>query len=80
MHTKLRELREKLANKDNETAESIRQSTHETQQASLKLFEMAYKKVRILPLYIQAYTHVQLSNLSKAEHVSRCCLLSVNCN
>ncbi|XP_062503193.1 stress-70 protein, mitochondrial-like [Corticium candelabrum] len=45
MRTKLAELREKLANKDSETAESIRQATHEAQQASLKLFEMAYKKM-----------------------------------
>ena len=47
--TKLKEeiekLREKLANKDNETAESIRESFGEMQKASLKLFELAYKKV-----------------------------------
>ena len=46
---KLREqianIREKLANKDNETAESIKAATNTLQQASLKLFEMAYKKV-----------------------------------
>jgi len=34
-----------LSNRDNETAESIRTATTELQQASLKLFEMAYKKV-----------------------------------
>ena len=34
-----------LANKDQETAESIKTATNELQQASLKLFEMAYKKV-----------------------------------
>ena len=39
-------LREKLANKDNETAESIRQAYGDMQKASLKLFELAYKKVR----------------------------------
>jgi len=33
-----------LSNRDNETAESIRTATTELQQASLKLFEMAYKK------------------------------------
>lgn len=47
--TKLKEeiekLREKLANKDNETAESIRESFGEMQKASLKLFELAYKKM-----------------------------------
>ena len=45
MQAKLVNLREKLSQKDSETAESIRQVTHDTQQASLKLFEMAYKKV-----------------------------------
>ena len=34
-----------LAKKDTETAESIRAVTDELQKASLKLFEMAYKKV-----------------------------------
>jgi molecular chaperone DnaK len=44
VQSKLRELREKLEQKDSETVESIRQATNETQQSSLKLFEMAYKK------------------------------------
>lgn len=39
------DLRTKLSNKDNETAESIRTATSELQQASLKLFEIAYKKM-----------------------------------
>jgi molecular chaperone DnaK len=34
-----------LANKDNETSENIKTATSELQQASLKLFEMAYKKM-----------------------------------
>jgi molecular chaperone DnaK len=34
-----------LANKDTEKAETIKKSTSELQQASLKLFEMAYKKM-----------------------------------
>lgn len=38
-------VREVLANKDNETGETIRQAYSELQQKSLKLFEMAYKKV-----------------------------------
>ena len=38
-------LREKLTNKENETPESIRESFGEMQKASLKLFELAYKKV-----------------------------------
>lgn len=46
---KLREeivkVRDMLANKDNLDPEEIRKSTSSLQQASLKLFEMAYKKV-----------------------------------
>jgi molecular chaperone DnaK len=34
-----------LANKDNETADSIRAASGDMQKASLKLFEIAYKKV-----------------------------------
>ena len=47
--TKLKEeiqkVRDVLANRDNESAESIGKATGEMQKASLKLFEMAYKKV-----------------------------------
>lgn len=47
---KLRELvakmRETLAKKDDTEPEEIKRQTNELQQASLKLFEMAYKKVR----------------------------------
>ncbi|VEL33095.1 unnamed protein product [Protopolystoma xenopodis] len=47
--TKLKEkidlLRSKLANKDNENLDSIKSTTNDLQQASLKLFEIAYKKV-----------------------------------
>ncbi|XP_054259257.1 heat shock 70 kDa protein cognate 5 [Macrosteles quadrilineatus] len=47
--TKLKELinqvRDKLSNKDNVEPEEIKKSTSELQQASLKLFEMAYKKM-----------------------------------
>lgn len=47
--TKLKEHIEKvktiLANKEQETAESIKTATNDLQQASLKLFEMAYKKM-----------------------------------
>lgn len=35
-----------LANKDSADPEEIKQKVSELQQASLKLFEMAYKKVR----------------------------------
>uniref|UniRef100_A0A674NDS1 Heat shock protein 9 n=1 Tax=Takifugu rubripes TaxID=31033 RepID=A0A674NDS1_TAKRU len=39
-------VRDLLANKDSETGENIKQAANNLQQASLKLFEMAYKKVR----------------------------------
>ncbi|CAC5420327.1 dnaK [Mytilus coruscus] len=52
---KLREeiakVREVLGNKENESPENIKTATSELQQSSLKLFEMAYKKVRILWTY-----------------------------
>lgn len=38
-------MREVLGNKENETPENIKQVTNDLQQSSLKLFEMAYKKV-----------------------------------
>lgn len=41
----INKVREVLARKDSETAESIRQAYSELQQKSLKLFEMAYKKM-----------------------------------
>ena len=47
--TKIRDLisevRNKLANKDNMDAEEIKKTVNELQQSSLKLFEMAYKKM-----------------------------------
>jgi molecular chaperone DnaK len=47
--TKLREhittVRTMLSNKDSESAENIKKATSDLQQASLKLFEMAYKKM-----------------------------------
>ncbi len=48
-YTKLKEgaakLREKLTNKDNESAQSLKEAADEFQKQSLKLFETAYKKV-----------------------------------
>merc|ERR1712087_769994 len=41
----IQNLRTKLSNKDNETAEDIKAATSELQQASLKLFEVAYRKM-----------------------------------
>lgn len=41
----IQKLREVLANKDNESADSIREAFSNLQQKSLKLFEMAYKKM-----------------------------------
>ena len=47
--TKIRDLisdvRNKLANKDSMDAEEIKKTVSELQQSSLKLFEMAYKKM-----------------------------------
>lgn len=45
MKEEIAKVREVLANKENETGETIRQAYSELQQKSLKLFEMAYKKV-----------------------------------
>lgn len=42
---KISKTREILANKDNITPQAIKDATNELQQASLKLFEMAYKKM-----------------------------------
>ena len=40
-------VRDLLANKETETGENIKQAANTLQQASLKLFEMAYKKVAV---------------------------------
>ena len=48
LKTEIEKLRSKLSNKDEETAESIREAFGEMQKASLKLFELAYKKVLII--------------------------------
>jgi len=45
MKTQIAEVREKLANKDNMTGEEIKKTVSDLQQSSLKLFEMAYKKM-----------------------------------
>lgn len=42
---KITKTREVLANKENETPENIKSTVNDLQQASLKLFEMAYKKM-----------------------------------
>ena len=39
------EVREKLANKDSMSGEEIKKTVGDLQQSSLKLFEMAYKKM-----------------------------------
>lgn len=43
---RLSKVKELLANKDSADPEEIKKEVSELQQASLKLFEMAYKKVR----------------------------------
>ncbi|KAM7537990.1 hypothetical protein Aperf_G00000063186 [Anoplocephala perfoliata] len=42
---KIAELRETLSNKDNLTVEGLKKATDDLQQSSLKLFEIAYKKM-----------------------------------
>ena len=42
------DVRTLLANKDTANPEEVRKATTTLQQSSLKLFEMAYKKVKLL--------------------------------
>lgn len=46
MKKEINELRELLANKETADLEEVRKATSNLQQSSLKLFEMAYKKVK----------------------------------
>merc|ERR1711884_712208 len=46
MKEKITEVREKLADKDNMTGEEIKKSVSDLQNASMKLFEVAYKKMQ----------------------------------
>lgn len=55
----IQKVRDVLAKKDTETAESIKAVTDELQKASLKLFEMAYRKVRLFMNYVCSRTSVQ---------------------
>merc|ERR1712168_722465 len=45
LKAKIEETKTMLANKENETGEDIKAKVNDLQQASLKLFEMAYKKM-----------------------------------
>jgi len=45
MKDSIKEVRDKLANKDNMDPEEIKKTVNDLQQQSLKLFEMAYKKM-----------------------------------
>lgn len=45
---RLTKVKELLANRDSADPEEIKKEVGELQQASLKLFEMAYKKVRFI--------------------------------
>ena len=58
LRTEMGTVREKIANKDNETVDSIRESFQSLQQKSLKLFELAYKKVRHGMTNILFLTHL----------------------
>ncbi|GIY15527.1 stress-70 protein, mitochondrial [Caerostris extrusa] len=42
---RIEEVRQLIANKDQESPETLRKATQELQQSSLKLFEAAYKKM-----------------------------------
>lgn len=46
LKSEIEKVRKVLANKDEESADAIQSAAGEMQKASLKLFEMAYKKVR----------------------------------
>ena len=65
---KLREqitkVKEVLADKDNQTPDSIREASSTLQQASLKLFEMAYKKVHYI-FMLPCYTHAVKSRCNR---------------
>lgn len=46
-------MRSVIANKDNETVESVREATNNLQKAAMKLFEFAYKnKVSSHSIYL----------------------------
>lgn len=45
LRDQIAQVREMLANKDSKSPEDIKKATNDLQQASLKLFEMAYKKM-----------------------------------
>lgn len=45
LRDQIAKVRDLLINKDDQSPEAIRNATSELQQASLKLFEVAYKKV-----------------------------------
>lgn len=62
MREEIVKVKEMLANKDNTDPEVIRKSTSDLQQASLKLFEMAYKKVSSPNLSLQSSSHLQSLN------------------
>ena len=53
----IEKVRTVLANKDNETAENINKAAGEMQKASLKLFELAYKKVCLSLKFIYYLFH-----------------------
>lgn len=56
-----------LARKDQETGESIRQASSSLQQASLKLFEIAYKKVKLEKIY-----QFSLASAKRSYGLDRC--------
>jgi hypothetical protein len=63
-----------LSNRDNETVDTIKKATSDLQQASLKLFEMAYKKVRRAALPdVLVYVGFNHKNTCHHSHLERGC-------
>lgn len=78
-------VRDLLTNKDSETGENIKQAASDLQQASLKLFEMAYKKVRNdrqLPPFFFSFFFISkiflsLVTIEVEAHLSPGCVIGV---
>ena len=59
-----------MAKKDEADPEDIRKATNDLQQASLKLFEMAYRKVRYevgMIDTITGYFHSEINNVCSTD-------------
>ena len=83
MKEKITEVRDKLADKDNMDGEQIKATVSELQQSSLKLFEMAYKKMAatrtVGPVQIQAAQTRRRKISSKPSHSGLLLVQKQNC-